>query len=95
MIVHDLRTPLTAVVGYLDLLKTFEMENFTGEGKELVELARSAAETLIEMISSVLDVSRMESMDLKLNVTECELVDIAKRGGGTIRSPHQGIENSL
>jgi two-component system, sensor histidine kinase and response regulator len=78
MIVHDLRTPLTADVGYLDLLKTFEMENFTGEGKDLVDLARSAAETLIEMISSVLDVSRMESMDLKLNVTECELVDIAK-----------------
>jgi two-component system, sensor histidine kinase and response regulator len=79
MIVHDLRSPLTAVIGNLDLLQSLETENFSMEGRQLVEIAMSAAEVLVEMTSSVLDVSRMESMDIKLNMAECELVDIAKR----------------
>jgi len=78
MIVHDLRGPLTAVIGNLDFLKSFEMSNFTNEGKEVVEIARSAAQALVEMTSSVLDVSRMESTDMQLNVTECDLVEIAR-----------------
>ena len=78
MIVHDLRGPLTIVIGHLDLLKAFEAENLTSEGQEFVEVIREAAETLAEMIASVLDVSRMESMKVKLNLTECDVVDMCR-----------------
>jgi two-component system sensor histidine kinase/response regulator len=78
MIVHDLRGPLTIVIGHLDLLKTFEAENLTTEGQEFVEIIREAAETLAEMVASVLDVSRMESMALKLNLTDCDVVDMCQ-----------------
>lgn len=79
MIVHDLRGPLTAIIGNLDLLKSFEMEHFTPEGKTIVDIARSAAGELVEMTSSVLDVNRMESMDIQLNVSECDIVEVVRR----------------
>ncbi len=77
MIVHDLRSPLTSVMGYLDLLMDSETSVFTPEDRELLEVARSSAETLHEMVSAVLDVNRMESQEIKLNLTNCQLVTLA------------------
>jgi two-component system sensor histidine kinase/response regulator len=58
MIVHDLRSPLTGLRGYLDLLRMVANGN-----PEVVEYAAEAdviAGRLTEMISQVLDVSRLE-----------------------------------
>lgn len=78
MIVHDLRGPLTIAIGYIDLLKTFEAERLTAEGNEFLDIIRDAGETLVEMIASVLDVNRMESMQVALRLTECDVVDICR-----------------
>jgi len=95
MMVHDLRTPLTSVIGYLELLKEFETDNWTEEGKELVEIAYRSAETLVEMISAVLDVSRMESMKMKLNLTECDLTEIAEKAVAKLAPFRKGTQVDL
>ncbi len=53
MIIHDLRSPLMAVLGYLEILETYEKENLTDRGKEYVKSARASTEMLNGMIGSV------------------------------------------
>jgi signal transduction histidine kinase len=79
MIIHDLRSPLMAVLGYLEMLESYEKDNLSDRGKKYVKSARVSTETLNMMISSVLDVSRMESGSLTLALTEFDLAQVARQ----------------
>jgi len=78
MIVHDMRTPLTAIYGFLKTLEMLEGENLSEQGREFVHTALASTEHLVEMVSSLLDVSKMEAGEMKLNLTPCELLTIAR-----------------
>jgi two-component system, sensor histidine kinase and response regulator len=77
MIVHDLRTPLTAVKGFMELLELTSGDRLPEDGREYIRRAMTATGTLVEMVSSLLDVSRMESGQMHLNLTECDLAGLA------------------
>jgi signal transduction histidine kinase len=77
MIVHDMRTPLTSIYGFLQTLQTLEGESLSEQGREFVQTALASTEDLVEMVSSLLDVSKMEAGEMKLNLTPCELLTIA------------------
>jgi signal transduction histidine kinase len=78
MIVHDLRTPLTTINGYLQLLKMTGVQKLDEEEKGYVEQALSATSALVEMISSLLDVSRLEAGAMPLNLNPNDLGTVAK-----------------
>ncbi len=78
MVVHDMRTPLTAIYGFLQTLETLEGERLSEQGREFVQTALASTEDLVEMVSSLLDVSKMEAGEMKLNLTQCELLTIAR-----------------
>lgn len=65
MIVHDLRTPLSAVIVGLDMLET--NGGLSEEQGEMVALATSSGRTLLGMINDLLDVEKMESGKTTLN----------------------------
>lgn len=71
MIVHDLRSPLTGLQGYLDLLHTVADGN--AEVLDYASEAQLIASRLTEMISQVLDVSRLESGQMPLSLGETDL----------------------
>ena len=71
MIVHDLRSPLTGLCAYLDLLRM--VGNGNAEVVEYVSEAQVVARRLTEMISQVLDVSRLESGQMPLSLVETDL----------------------
>jgi two-component system, sensor histidine kinase and response regulator len=77
MVVHDMRTPLTAIYGFLQTLQALEGERLSEEGREFVRIALASTEELVEMVSSLLDVSKMEAGEMKLNPTPCDLHAIA------------------
>ncbi|OGG52062.1 MAG: hypothetical protein A3F84_18375 [Candidatus Handelsmanbacteria bacterium RIFCSPLOWO2_12_FULL_64_10] len=95
MIVHDLRTPLTAVKGFMQLLEMTDGQNLSEGGRESVRKATGATETLVEMVSSLLDVSRMESGEMKLSLSECDLVSVARDVLGKMESLRGGRTLSL
>ena len=78
MVVHDMRTPLTAIYGFLRTLEILEGESLSDQGREFVQTALASTEDLVEMVSSLLDVSKMEAGEMKLNLTQCELLTIAR-----------------
>ncbi len=77
MIVHDLRNPLTAIAMYANLLEVAEGKNLSEKGRGFVKTITNSTNLLIEMSSSVLDVSKMESGGMQLNLADCDLGAIA------------------
>ena len=78
MIVHDLRSPLTAISGYLELLQ-LKGDLLSEEQQRYVDGATTGATNLIEMISSLLDVNRLESGEMPLHRETCDLSVVAAR----------------
>jgi two-component system sensor histidine kinase/response regulator len=76
MIIHDMRTPLTSIYGFLQTVELLEGESLTADAHEFIGRALSSTENLIEMVSSLLDVSKMEAGQLTLALEDCRLHDI-------------------
>ncbi len=77
MIVHDMRSPLKTIAGYLTLLADHEGENMSASGLRFIGEARQSIEQLIDTVNSMLDLSRLEAGELKLKLSECDLGDMA------------------
>ena len=73
MMVHDLRTPLMGLLNSLELLHMRSAEILSDKENKNVVRARHLVLTLIEMISSILDVSRFEARSMPLNVKQHDL----------------------
>src|SRR5438477_808020 len=68
MIVHDLRTPLTAVIVGVDMLQRHGALN--EEQRELMTVAAGGGRTLLAMVNDLLDVEKMESGTAQLQYVE-------------------------
>jgi signal transduction histidine kinase len=73
MLVHDMRSPLTVVSAALELIQESDAERLSGEAQSLLRHARGSVNALIGMVSSVLDVSRMEAGSMPLEKERCDL----------------------
>jgi signal transduction histidine kinase len=67
MMSHDLKTPLARIQGMADIALA-KPDNLAPEQKGAVQTIRKSAEELTEFISSILDLSRVESQKIKLNL---------------------------
>jgi signal transduction histidine kinase len=76
MIVHDLRSPLAAVSGYLELFATQAKDKLGEEAVGDIANATNAVRHMARMINGILDVNTMESQMMKLDVSECDLVQV-------------------
>ncbi|HDM10666.1 MAG TPA: hybrid sensor histidine kinase/response regulator [Desulfobacteraceae bacterium] len=75
MIVHDIRSLLTSIVGNLELAKMYSLSD---EALKSVDRAFVSSKLLTEMTSSMLDVSRMEEEELPLRFTEVDIGSVTK-----------------
>jgi two-component system sensor histidine kinase/response regulator len=76
MVVHDLRTPLTSIISGLQTMQVVgELEEIH---TELLEMALSGGETLLRMINDLLDISKMEAGQLKLEMMEIDVRHVAQ-----------------
>jgi two-component system sensor histidine kinase/response regulator len=76
MIVHDLRSPLSAITTYLDLFREEAKKKLGADTQEDVANAIHAARNMARMINGILDVSKMEAQMMKLDLRECDLVQV-------------------
>lgn len=81
MVVHDMRTPVTVIHGALDLLK----EKVDESSEHLAQLAFANVERLSEMVSQLLDVSRLEEGKMPVDMAPCSLESVAKEAIGPLQ----------
>jgi PAS domain S-box-containing protein len=74
---HELRTPLNAIVGYSRMLQAGMLAGGEKQAKALETVVRNAA-SLTQIVEDVLDVSRIVSGKLRLNVQAVELSQIVR-----------------
>jgi PAS domain S-box-containing protein len=80
---HELRTPLNAILGYAQMLNLGVLKG-ERRSKAVTVLTRNA-EALRQIIDDVLDVSRITSGKLRLNVRPVELDEILKNAVATVQ----------
>jgi PAS domain S-box-containing protein len=69
---HELRTPLNAILGFTQLL---ELDDLSPDQRSNLRHVASAGHHLLELINDVLDVSRIESGELRLELGPVDLAD--------------------
>ncbi len=76
---HELRTPLNSIIGFSDILK---QEHFGPIGNpKYVDYAATvnmAGKHLLQLITDIIDVSRIEAGQTRLEESVCDLKDIAE-----------------
>ena len=75
---HQLRTPLTAIKGYISMLAEGDFGKLTKAQKNTVQMVYDSTTRLIRLINEMLDLSRIESgrMEFDFAATNlCEIVD--------------------
>ena len=86
---HDLRTPLTSILGYLQLL---EGEGLSPEKRrEYFEVIKGRARTLQTFIAAFYDLSRIEGGELPL---EREKVDLGRALSDQLAAAYEQIEET-
>jgi two-component system sensor histidine kinase/response regulator len=67
---HEIRTPLNGVVGMIDLLRATGM---TEAQQRYANLAREAADSLLEVINDILDFSKIEAGKVEIEAIDFDL----------------------
>jgi len=75
-IVHDLRSPLTAITTSLELLQSGLLGELSARQDEVVQLAQSGARRMLQLIDTILDVSRLEAGQMPLRQIAFDLSDL-------------------
>jgi hypothetical protein len=79
MLSHDLKTPITAVVGSIELVRDGRVGTVNGEQKEYLDSAMESCSEIVEMINTLLDVHRFEAGKMKLVFRQEDIVPLAGR----------------
>ncbi|MBI3799490.1 MAG: HAMP domain-containing histidine kinase [Deltaproteobacteria bacterium] len=79
---HELRTPLNVVIGYSDLLLEEEFGPLTPEQLRPLQRIRKAADRELELIITLLDVSRLEAGQLPVSAQEVQMLELLQEIAG-------------
>jgi signal transduction histidine kinase/ActR/RegA family two-component response regulator len=81
---HEMRTPLNAIVGWISILRHqyAEFSHFQ-EGLAVIERNTKAQ---VQLIDDLLDVSRIVSGKLRVEVHACDLAEVINAGVGVMRT---------
>ena len=70
MITHELKTPLTPIQGFCEMLKDPDMGELNEDQKEAVDEIYNNSEELLHLIGNVLTAQKIEINQLKFNIQE-------------------------
>jgi len=83
MLSHEMRTPLNAIGLWLSILRQEHVEEkYRQEGLDVIERNTRAQ---VQLIEDVLDLSRIASGKLRMNIGACELSDVITAGVSAVR----------
>ena len=95
---HEVRTPMNSVMGFLTLIENDLFES-KEELKGFAHDARLAAESLLDIINNILDISKVESGKMELDEVGFDIRDEVNKAtsivGQAVKTKGLGLELSL
>lgn len=73
MITHELKTPLVPIQGYADILLNEHLGKLTDKQKERISIIKSSSETLLSIISDLLDVQKLDLGQLRMTKQKSDI----------------------
>lgn len=93
MIVHDFKSPLFTISGYLQLIKDFGSDSLGQTEKEYLNEITNLTHYLTQMATSLLDVSRLERNEMPFHFDSADLCRLAEQAADYtgVRSNHHKL----
>jgi two-component system phosphate regulon sensor histidine kinase PhoR len=91
---HELRTPITAIRGYAETLQGGALTD-ANVAPKMVDIIHRQSERLSELVEDLLELSRLESREVKLRVEDVPLALVASRAAEVVRHKAQGKRITL
>lgn len=88
---HELKTPLTNIIGFSKLLYTNEFGELNKEQKEYIKTILDETDRLMLIIQQVLDASKLDANKIKLDIKEIDLTSFYTIS--TIKALEEAITN--
>jgi len=77
---HDIKTPLTSIINYVDLLKKEEMPN--EKAKEYLDILDKKSQRLKRLTEDLVEASKASSGNIKLNMEKLDIKELIKQVSG-------------
>ena len=87
MLVHDMRSPLLAMLGHLQLIETYGAKQLSKEDLSSLQAAIHCTRTVGRMVSTVVDLSRMEHAQLTLNCQNVPVDNLFRSARNQVLDP--------
>jgi signal transduction histidine kinase len=82
---HELRTPLTSIIGYSEMLSEGIAGQLNAEQIEFVQTVREKGEQLLGLIMSLLDLSKLESGTMPVQLADLDVGQLLREVAGAMR----------
>ena len=92
---HELRTPLNAVIGYSELLEDETAANGHTEYAEDLGRIKAAGRHLLDIITGILDLSKVEAGKMEVDIVPLKLADLIEQVGAAVEPLARRNGNSL
>jgi signal transduction histidine kinase len=79
MVVHDLRNPLTAILGSLQVLQQPKVHILPARQQQVLQLSAAAAHSMIRLLDDLRDAGRVGVGHFEIRKSQIDLVEITRR----------------
>ena len=86
MLSHDLKSPITAVVGSIDLVREARLGPVNEEQREYLDAAIESCEEMVEMIDTLLGIHKFEAGKMRLHFKEEDPAGLVARSVGKFQT---------
>jgi signal transduction histidine kinase len=93
MLSHDLKNPLTAVIGSIDIIREGCLGSVNEEQKDYLHSAIDSCNEVVAMIDNLLDIKKFEAGKYQLTTEDCAINELVKKIADQFARParHYGI----
>jgi signal transduction histidine kinase len=95
LISHDLRTPLTSIIGYVELTLEDDGPPLDDERRSYLQVVSRSSERLLRLVDDLLFVARLQAGRLVLERSELDLCVIAEQAAEEARPRAEGKQITL
>ncbi|HMA36612.1 MAG TPA: GAF domain-containing protein, partial [Chloroflexia bacterium] len=99
LVSHEMRTPMTSIKGYTDLILMGSVGPVSDMQKSFLNVIKSNADRLTALVADLLDLSRIETGRIKLELKYVQLEDLIQEVVATLRtqidSKKQQVETNI
>lgn len=90
---HDIKTPLTSIINYVNLIKMEPIEN--ERAKNYIQILDEKSQRLKQLTEDLVEASRVSSGNVKLDIQTIDLVELVCQTGGEFNEKFENKELTI